>query len=325
MAKSADAFRTISEVADWLETPAHVLRFWESKFSQVKPVKRAGGRRYYRPSDMLLLGGIKKLLHHDGMTIKGVQKLLREQGIKHVSGHSQPLDDVTVAEAGGAPIEAEATPVASAPENTVVSFKREPERPDEPEPPVEAESAPEPELPNIDPPAPEPVEPAPIEPEPSEPDTSHEVAAQSDEPPAPAPSEPQEALAAAEEAPADAPEEAPVMPSFMRRTAPDDEGAEPPAPESPASESPAPDSPIEESPIAESPAPEPPAEAPPAPKPNAVDVPADPADDIGAEPGILRQVAALTAPVSPDMANRLRAVLDRLRQTDGANDEHIDS
>lgn len=317
MAKSADAFRTISEVADWLETPAHVLRFWESKFSQVKPVKRAGGRRYYRPSDMLLLGGIKKLLHHDGMTIKGVQKLLREQGIKHVSGHSQPLDDVTVAEAGGAPIEAEATPVVSAPENTVVSFKREQERLDEPVPPVEAESAPEPELPNIDPPAPEPVEPAAIEPEPSEPDTSQEVAAPSEEPPAPAPSEPQEAPAAAEEAP--------VMPSFMRRAAPDDEGAEPPAPESPATESPAPESPTEESPIAESPAPEPPAEAPPAPKPNTVDVPADPADDIEAEPGILRQVAALTAPVSPDMADRLRAVLDRLRQADGANDDHIDS
>lgn len=98
MAKSADAFRTISEVADWLETPAHVLRFWESKFSQVKPVKRAGGRRYYRPSDMLLIGGIKKLLHHDGMTIKGVQKLLRDQGVKHVAGHSQPLDDITAAE-----------------------------------------------------------------------------------------------------------------------------------------------------------------------------------------------------------------------------------
>src|SRR6056297_516432 len=91
MAKSADAFRTISEVADWLETPAHVLRFWESKFSQVKPVKRAGGRRYYRPADMELLGGIKKLLHDDGMTIKGVQKLLREQGVKHVSALSQPL------------------------------------------------------------------------------------------------------------------------------------------------------------------------------------------------------------------------------------------
>lgn len=92
MAKSPDAFRTISEVADWLDTPAHVLRFWESRFSQVKPVKRAGGRRYYRPADMLLLGGIKKLLHEDGMTIKGAQKMLRTDGVKKVSALSQPVD-----------------------------------------------------------------------------------------------------------------------------------------------------------------------------------------------------------------------------------------
>lgn len=84
MEKSAEAFRTISEVAELLDTPAHVLRFWESRFSQVKPVKRAGGRRYYRPSDLALLGGIKKLLHEDGMTIRGVQKILRESGIRHV-------------------------------------------------------------------------------------------------------------------------------------------------------------------------------------------------------------------------------------------------
>ncbi len=95
MAKSPDAFRTISEVAEWLDKPAHVLRFWESKFPQVKPVKRAGGRRYYRPQDMLLLGGIRKLLHDDGMTIKGVQKLLREQGVKHVSSLSHGLDDLS--------------------------------------------------------------------------------------------------------------------------------------------------------------------------------------------------------------------------------------
>jgi DNA-binding transcriptional MerR regulator len=85
MAKSRDAFRTISEVSDWLDTPAHVLRFWESRFTQIKPVKRAGGRRYYRPSDMLLLGGIRRLLHDDGITIKGVQKILREKGVKYVA------------------------------------------------------------------------------------------------------------------------------------------------------------------------------------------------------------------------------------------------
>lgn len=97
MPKSPDAFRTISEVADWLGVQAHVLRFWESKFTQVKPVKRAGGRRYYRPADMLLLGGIKKLLHEDGLTIKGAQKILRENGVEHVADMSQPLDDLTLA------------------------------------------------------------------------------------------------------------------------------------------------------------------------------------------------------------------------------------
>ena len=93
MTKSAEAFRTISEVAEWLDTPAHVLRFWESKFSQIKPVKRAGGRRYYRPKEMLLIGGIKKLLHSDGLTIKAVQKILLEQGQKYVCNLSKPLDE----------------------------------------------------------------------------------------------------------------------------------------------------------------------------------------------------------------------------------------
>lgn len=88
MEKSADAFRTISEVSELLQTPAHVLRFWESRFTQVKPVKRAGGRRYYRPSDLALLGGIKRLLHDEGMTIRGVQKVLREQGVRHVAALS---------------------------------------------------------------------------------------------------------------------------------------------------------------------------------------------------------------------------------------------
>jgi hypothetical protein len=85
MAKAKEAFRTISEVAEWLDTPTHVLRFWETKFSQIRPVKGAGGRRYYRPSDMDLLGGIKQLLHEDGLTIKGTQKLLRDKGVKYVA------------------------------------------------------------------------------------------------------------------------------------------------------------------------------------------------------------------------------------------------
>ena len=82
--KSPQAFRTISEVADALDVPAHVLRFWESKFSQIKPVKRGGGRRYYRPSDVSLIRGIQTLLYTDGLTIKGVQKILRERGVRHV-------------------------------------------------------------------------------------------------------------------------------------------------------------------------------------------------------------------------------------------------
>ncbi len=85
MDKSPEAFRTISEVAEMLGTPAHVLRFWESRFPQIRPVKRAGGRRYYRPADVMLLTGIKCLLHDQGMTIRGVQKILREQGVRQVA------------------------------------------------------------------------------------------------------------------------------------------------------------------------------------------------------------------------------------------------
>ena len=92
MTKSADAFRTISEVAEWLDTETHVLRFWESKFNQIKPVKRAGGRRYYRPKDMLIIGGIKKLLHEDGLTIKGTQRIIKDKGLNYVSNLSKPLE-----------------------------------------------------------------------------------------------------------------------------------------------------------------------------------------------------------------------------------------
>lgn len=89
MQKSEDAFRTISEVAAELGVPQHVLRFWESKFTQIKPLKRAGGRRYYRPEDIALLRGIRGLLHADGYTIKGVQKLLKERGARFVGGQGQ--------------------------------------------------------------------------------------------------------------------------------------------------------------------------------------------------------------------------------------------
>jgi DNA-binding transcriptional MerR regulator len=83
--KSSEAFRTISEVSDELDVPQHVLRFWESKFGAVRPLKRGGGRRYYRPDDVDLLRGIRSLLYSDGLTIKGVQKLLRQRGARYVT------------------------------------------------------------------------------------------------------------------------------------------------------------------------------------------------------------------------------------------------
>jgi DNA-binding transcriptional MerR regulator len=82
--KAPDAFRTISEVADELDLPQHVLRFWESRFREIKPMKRGGGRRYYRPDDVELLRGIRHLLYGEGYTIRGVQRILREQGAKFV-------------------------------------------------------------------------------------------------------------------------------------------------------------------------------------------------------------------------------------------------
>ena len=86
MDKAPDAFRTISEVAEDLQVPQHVLRFWESRFSQIKPLKRGGGRRYYRPDDVNLLRGIRHLLYGEGYTIRGVQRILREHGPRFVQG-----------------------------------------------------------------------------------------------------------------------------------------------------------------------------------------------------------------------------------------------
>src|SRR6201996_466945 len=102
-AKSAEAFRTISEVATDLDVPQHVLRFWETRFAQVKPVKRAGGRRFYRPEDVDLLRGIRSLLYSDGLTIRGVQKILKERGLRHVAalgggGEAAPAPEPTVIE-----------------------------------------------------------------------------------------------------------------------------------------------------------------------------------------------------------------------------------
>jgi DNA-binding transcriptional MerR regulator len=83
--KAPEAFRTISEVAEELDVPQHVLRFWETRFGQIKPMKRGGGRRFYRPSDVDLLKGIRALLYGEGYTIRGVQRILREEGIQHVT------------------------------------------------------------------------------------------------------------------------------------------------------------------------------------------------------------------------------------------------
>lgn len=91
--KSPDAFRTISEVAEDLDIPQHVLRFWETRFTQIRPLKRGGGRRYYRPDDVALLKGIRRLLYGEGYTIKGLQRILKEQGPRHVQaiGRGGPI------------------------------------------------------------------------------------------------------------------------------------------------------------------------------------------------------------------------------------------
>jgi len=99
--KGPDAFRTISEVADDLDLPQHVLRFWETRFAQIKPLKRGGGRRYYRPDDIDLLRGIRQLLYGDGYTIRGVQQILREQGVRHVQAIGRNAESDPARPAGG--------------------------------------------------------------------------------------------------------------------------------------------------------------------------------------------------------------------------------
>lgn len=120
-AKSPEAFRTISEVANELDVPQHVLRFWESRFTQIKPTKRAGGRRYYRPEDVDLLRGIRALLYSDGYTIKGVQKVLRDKGARYVT------------EIGRESIQEAPVPLPAAPEHVgaVLPFERPPVLADE--------------------------------------------------------------------------------------------------------------------------------------------------------------------------------------------------
>lgn len=102
MAKSPNAFRTISEAAEEVGVPQHVLRFWETKFPFIAPLKRAGGRRFYRPQDVVVLKAVKRLLHEDGLTIKGVQRLHREQGLKRLAVYGDPDGAVAFEPEGGA-------------------------------------------------------------------------------------------------------------------------------------------------------------------------------------------------------------------------------
>jgi DNA-binding transcriptional MerR regulator len=159
MSKSSQAFRTIREVADWLGVAAHVLRFWESKFPQIKPVKRAGGRRYYRPADMELVGGIKVLLHDRGLTIRGVQKMMREEGVAAIAALSPPIDlddaealdgEMTadwVEDAAEEDAMAGLEPTETEREDTAASAEPEPV----PEPKAEPEPEPEPQTPSTPP------------------------------------------------------------------------------------------------------------------------------------------------------------------------------
>jgi DNA-binding transcriptional MerR regulator len=115
--KAPDAFRTISEAAEDLDLPQHVLRFWETRFTQIKPLKRGGGRRYYRPDDVEFLRGLKHLLHAERYTIKGVQKIIKEQGIKSVQSawKNTPATAVVAPPAGTATIKVMSAPLAALP------------------------------------------------------------------------------------------------------------------------------------------------------------------------------------------------------------------
>ena len=110
MAKSPNAFRTISEAAAEVGAPQHVLRFWETKFPFLTPLKRAGGRRFYRPQDVVLLKAVKRLLHEEGLTIKGVQRLHKEQGLKRLAHYGDPDGTVTFEPDGAAPASVSASP-----------------------------------------------------------------------------------------------------------------------------------------------------------------------------------------------------------------------
>lgn len=304
MEKSPDAFRTISEVADWLGVPAHVLRFWESRFTQVRPVKRAGGRRYYRPTDMALLDGIRKLLHDDGMSIRGVQALLKEKGIRSVADLARPMD--------GAPL-AEPEPAReSVPTSRLTAKAKAPAPEPEPERPPEiaSEAACEP-VPDagLDPGASAPVE-IDAEIETEAPTFSPDEA---EDAPVPAQHAPE-----ADNTPSEAPAERPEVPEApMAQDVPlDEESAKILSFVRPSPRQAAPPVAREEEPLlpfdmpdsapAAAPSLPPAAESPP-PAPLTADVPADPADDDSAYLRPVRRFGDLAA----DPA-RLRDIRDRL-------------
>jgi len=119
--KAPDAFRTIGEVAEAMGLPTHVLRFWESRFPQIRPVKGAGGRRYYRPTDVALITALRRLLHEDGLSIRAVQKMLRDQGIRQVAAMAAPQEIQTApAEPVAVPEAAPMAPVRAAPSDAKV-------------------------------------------------------------------------------------------------------------------------------------------------------------------------------------------------------------
>ena len=130
MSKGPEAFRTISEAADELNVPQHVLRFWETKFSFIRPMKRAGGRRFYRPNDLAVLRGVRRLLHEEGYTIKGVQKLHREQGVARLvaagqgDGSAAAAPRPTLPELGDAELSPEARERLSAALDDLEAAKR---------------------------------------------------------------------------------------------------------------------------------------------------------------------------------------------------------
>jgi DNA-binding transcriptional MerR regulator len=333
--KSPDAFRTISEVAEHLGVPAHVLRFWESRFTQIKPVKRAGGRRYYRRADMALIDGIRKLLHDDGMTIRAVQALLREKGVKAVAELARPLaldgpDPARPATADHAaphrpppdrpaPPEPHATAPAPGADGPDAAGHALP--PDMP-PPAEVPRSADPRAPETgtaDHPAAEHMD-APLLPDeaPVLPDDEAPPAPEHDRSAAPAPAAP----------PPDAVPEAPMaqdvpvddVPQVLRFIRSGGMNRPmPPPPAAPPTQSeldlaPPPAAPSEPEPAEPEPAEPPPAEPEPAPPPSlAVEVPDDPADDDAAHVVAPRTgFAALDPQVARGLRDRLAAIRRRL-------------